>query len=261
MYFKVSIVTVCFNADETIEKTLKSILDQTYTNYEYIIIDGASKDNTNQIIQKYLPKFQEKGITVQYVSEKDDGIYFAMNKAIHMARGEWIAFMNADDSYYDNQVLGDIFEGKTYEGYDVLYGDTNFVSYGGMKIVKPDPIEVLGDRGPFAHQSSFVKTEIMKDKLFDTSYELAADYQFFLELWLEHKRFYYIQNRIVSNFSTLGSSAKRNYKSNLELQKIRCLHKIPGKSKLSIWIDYLWWVGVHLGGIRKGRGTKDGLPD
>lgn len=261
MYPELSIVTVCFNAEETVEKTLKSVLNQMYTNYEYIIIDGASTDNTNQIIQKYLPKFQEKGIIVKYISEKDDGIYFAMNKAIHMACGEWIAFMNADDSYYDNQVLGDIFEGKTYEGYDVLYGDTNFISFEGTKIIKPDPIEVLSDHVAFVHQSSFVKTVIMKEKLFDTSYELAADYQFFLEIWLDHKQFYYIKDRIVSNFSTMGSSAKRNYKSNLELQKIRCLHKIPGKSKLGIWINYLWWVGVHLGGIRKGRGTKGGLPD
>lgn len=258
---KLSIVTVCFNAEETVEKTLKSVLNQIYTNYEYIIIDGASTDNTNQIIQKYLSKFQEKGIIVKYISEKDDGIYFAMNKAIHMACGEWIAFMNADDSYFDDRVLSDIFDGKTYEGYDVLYGDTHFISYEGTKIMKPAQIEVLVDQGAFVHQSSFVKTEIMKEKLFDTSYSLAADYQFFLEIWLDHKQFYYIKDRVVSNFSTLGSSTKRNYSSNLELRKIRCLHKIPGKNKFSLWFDYLWWVGVHLGGIRKGRGSKGKLPD
>lgn len=250
---KLSVVTVCFNAEQTIEKTLSSVLEQTYTNYEYIIIDGASTDSTNHIIKKYLPMFQTKDIDVKYISEKDDGIFYAMNKAIHIACGEWIAFMNADDSYYDKYVFEDIFSGKSYEEYDVLYGDTNFISLEGTKTIKVEKIDFSSNNVVIVHQSSFVKTQIMKAKLFDTSYELAADYNFFVELWLEQGRFYYIADRIVSNFSTMGSSAQRSYRSNLEIRKVWLMHDIPGRSKLSKWLDYLWWIGVHLGGIRKGR--------
>lgn len=258
---ELSVVTVCFNAEKTIQKTLSSILNQTYTNYEYIIIDGASTDKTNQIIQEYLSKFREKQITIKYITEKDDGIYYAMNKAIHMACGEWIAFMNADDSYYDKRVFADIFAEKSYGAYDVIYGDTNFIFIDGTKVIKADKESGLIDHMAFSHQSSFVKTEVMKERLFDTSYELAADYLFFLELWLDHKRFYYIKDRIISNYSALGTTTQRSYWSNLEARKIRCMHKIPGKSKLSLWFEYLRWIGVHLGGIRKGRKSPGRLPD
>ena len=104
-----SIITVCFNSEKTIERTIHSILNQSFLSFEYIIIDGKSEDKTNDIIQQYLPMFENRGIAVKYISEKDNGIFNAMNKGINMAEGVWIAFMNADDSYYDSEVLRDIF--------------------------------------------------------------------------------------------------------------------------------------------------------
>ena len=93
---KVSVITVCYNSARTIEATIQSILMQTYSNIEYIIIDGASRDNTLDIIKKYEKEFNGR-LTV--VSEPDNGIYDAMNKGIRMATGEVIGLLNSDDTY------------------------------------------------------------------------------------------------------------------------------------------------------------------
>ena len=79
---KVSVITVCYNAEASIGNTLKSVLEQTYKDFEYVIIDGASKDNTLKIVERYKPEFEEKGILLNLISEKDNGIYDAMNKAV-----------------------------------------------------------------------------------------------------------------------------------------------------------------------------------
>lgn len=89
----ITVVTVCFNAENVIEETLQSILEQTYKSLEYIIIDGNSKDNTCHIIKKYKPLFITKGVLFKFISEKDNGIYDAMNKGIRQATGKWINFM------------------------------------------------------------------------------------------------------------------------------------------------------------------------
>lgn len=249
----VSVVTVCYNAEKTIENTICSILKQSFSNYEYIIVDGKSEDKTNDIIQKYLPMFENRGITVKYISEKDNGIFNAMNKGIDMAEGIWIAFMNADDSYYDSEVFRDIFTDDRYADYDIIYGSTNCISEGQEKILRPLKLDMRREDGPFVHQSSFAKTEIMKQKHFDEQYLFAADYQLFLELWIEGRNFTEIEDRIISNFSLCGSSNKEQYKGIAEVRKIRCSHDIPGSPRLKEWLKYAWWVGVHLGGKRVKR--------
>lgn len=249
----VSVVTVCYNAENTIENTISSILKQSFSNYEYIIIDGKSEDKTNDIIQQYLPMFEKRGIAVKYISEKDNGIFNAMNKGIDMAEGIWIAFMNADDSYYDSEVFRDIFTDDRYENCDIIYGSTNFISESQEEIRRPLKLDLRREDGPFVHQSSFVKTEIMKQKRFDEKYLLAADYQLFLELWIEGRIFVEIENRVIANFSLCGRSHKNQYRGIAEVRKIRCLHDIPGSPRLKEWLRYAWWVGVHLGGNRVKR--------
>ena len=93
----VSIITVCYNSAQTIHKAIESVLNQTYSNIEYTIVDGLSKDNTMEIAESYADAFREKGYTFRIVSEKDNGIYDAMNKGIRMASGELIGMINSDD--------------------------------------------------------------------------------------------------------------------------------------------------------------------
>ena len=107
MKLLISVVTVCYNAADTIEKTMLSVLNQTYHDIEYIIIDGGSTDGTVEIIRKYADRI------AYWVSEPDKGIYDAMNKGIKVATGEWINFMNAGDEFVDANVLDKLFFAKT----------------------------------------------------------------------------------------------------------------------------------------------------
>jgi len=123
----VSIVTVCYNSEKTIRDTIESVLNQTYRNIEYILVDGASKDSTVDIIKSYEEKFREKGISYKWISEPDTGIYNAMNKGIDMASGEWCYFLGSDDILFDKNVILSI----TNELLDV-----NCIYYGEVYAVK-----------------------------------------------------------------------------------------------------------------------------
>ena len=115
---KVSIITVCYNSEKTIRRTIESVLNQTYDNIEYIIVDGASTDQTMDIVKEYEPKFSGR---MRWISEPDEGIYFAMNKGIDMAAGELIGLLNSDDTYESNAVKS-IRDALVSEPYQILYG-------------------------------------------------------------------------------------------------------------------------------------------
>ena len=117
----ISIITVCFNSEATIEATIQSVLNQQCESIEYIIIDGDSKDNTTAIVQKYRSKIDS------FVSEKDKGIYDALNKGISMATGDVIGILHADDIFKNNQVVSNVLD-LFNEGVDIVYGDIEYVS-------------------------------------------------------------------------------------------------------------------------------------
>lgn len=114
---KISVVTVCYNAVKDIEKTILSVINQTYPNIEYIIIDGGSKDGTMDVVNRYKDKIDV------IVSEPDKGIYDAMNKGIDRATGEWINFMNAGDCFMEEDTINKVFTKDIDECKSVLYGD------------------------------------------------------------------------------------------------------------------------------------------
>ncbi len=176
---KISVVTVCYNAVETIEKTILSVLNQTYSNVEYIIIDGVSTDGTIDIINKYRDRI------AYFVSEPDKGIYDAMNKGIKAATGDWINFMNAGDVFYKNSTIDEVFCGNAYsEEIKVLYGDV--VIKAGVQNEYVKHIKV-SDESEIAfsinHQSCFTKRDILFAIGFDTTYKIAADANSFFEIY------------------------------------------------------------------------------
>ncbi|MCY1133837.1 glycosyltransferase family 2 protein [Bacteroides fragilis] len=116
----VTIITVCYNAETTIEKTILNVINQTYADIEYIIIDGGSNDGTIEIINKYANKIS------YWMSEPDRGIYDAMNKGIKLAKGDWVSFMNSGDSFYSLDTVEDVVQ-FIREEYDVIYGSVNVV--------------------------------------------------------------------------------------------------------------------------------------
>lgn len=147
---KITVVTVCYNAAETIEKTILSVVGQTYNNIEYLIIDGGSKDDTLAIIKKY-----ESNIS-KWISEPDKGIYDAMNKAIKMATGEWINFMNAGDCFATNDVLEKIFNDEIPNNVKFLYSDNYYIDPDGRKIFAKHDHTIPS----ILHQSSIYRKEL-----------------------------------------------------------------------------------------------------
>ena len=198
---KVSVVTVCYNAVGTIEKTMQSVINQTYQNIEYIIIDGASTDGTVDIINKYRDKI------TYYLTEPDKGIYDAMNKGIKAATGKWINFMNAGDEFVDNNVLSNIV--PQMDSADIVYGNTNYVYSYGEKLMKPFPLPEILNRMVFGHQATFVKTEYHKAHLFNLSYESSADFNFLRESYINGAKFQYIPLTVVNYEAENGMSAKK----------------------------------------------------
>ena len=210
---KISIVTVCYNAERSIKSTIESVLKQTYTDYEYILIDGKSTDNTYKIVCSYDKKFKNRGVQYRHISEQDQGIFDAMNKGIQMARGRYINFMNADDKFHDSEVLETLFANQELDD-DVIYGNTVRVSRDEKWMTKADPIEFMKWNMPFCHQSSITKTSIMKTEFFDLAYRVA-DYNFFLRLYLNGGTFKYV-DLIIADYSMNGYSNQEKYKTYLD---------------------------------------------
>jgi len=127
---KISLITVCHNAEKTVSQTIQSVINQSFKNIEYIIIDGASADNTTQIINLY-----KQHVNI-FLSEPDSGIYDAMNKGIKLASGDIIGMLNADDSFADNDVLTAVAETYHRQKARIIYGDLNFVNPDGKVVRK-----------------------------------------------------------------------------------------------------------------------------
>ena len=202
----ISIITVSYNAVSTIEKTILSVINQTYDNIEYIIIDGGSTDGTIEIIKKY-----EHNISY-WISEPDKGIYDAMNKGIKLAKGDWINFMNAGDTFYNNKIINEIFSYHC-KG-DILYGNV-YYEQNGYKIIKKATTPQLSNINlSFCHQSSFVKSSIIKKNPFNTIYKLSADYAMFMSLLSEGFKFIYV-DICIAKYDRNGISSN-NWKTNYE---------------------------------------------
>lgn len=170
---KISIVTVVYNDAAHLEKTMLSVLNQKYPNIEYIIIDGGSTDGTVDVIKTYSDRL------AFWISEKDSGIYDAMNKGIEHATGEWINFMNSGDYFYSDTVFFEVLKSENLES-DLLYG--SFIGTIGGSAVLHEAFDDVRDKAwqgmRVCHQALFAKTEIMKRFKFNTKYRVSADGDF-----------------------------------------------------------------------------------
>jgi glycosyltransferase involved in cell wall biosynthesis len=184
----VTVVTVTFNAENLLEETILSIINQSYKNIEYIIIDGGSTDGTVDIIKKYEDKID------YWVSEPDDGLYFAMNKAIKKATGKWINFMNAGDTFFDMKTVQYVMEHKS-DNAEMIYGNyrKKFEKIERRAIEQSKWLTTM----PFCHQTLFAKTSIMKINPFDTTYKIVADLNFIQKMIIADKNFNYIDRQIA----------------------------------------------------------------
>ena len=185
---KVSIVTVAYNSVKTLTDTIKSVLGQTYDNIEYIIIDGASNDGTLDIIKEYEQMF---GGRFRWISEKDNGIYDAMNKGIQMATGDVIGILNSDDFFTSDDVIQRMVSSFEDPQLDAIYGDIHFIRDGQpdkcVRYYSSKPFRPLWLRFGYmpAHPSFYCRKEVFrKAGLYKTDYKIGADYEMMVRLFM-----------------------------------------------------------------------------
>jgi len=175
---KISIITVVYNGQEYLEQTIRSVLGQSCAQVEYIIIDGGSSDGSVDIIKRYEDRI------AYWVSEKDAGIYDAMNKGLRHANGELIAFLNASDWYYDENVLSRVAElSRQYPDADAFFGALQYEDMicGTSRLV-PAPRPWSDALVEYTHPSAFVRSHVFDILQFNTAYPVAADREFFIRM-------------------------------------------------------------------------------
>jgi glycosyltransferase involved in cell wall biosynthesis len=201
----VSIITPCFNSENTIARTIESVLNQTYKYIEYIIIDGASTDTTLDIIRKYEPEFQGR---MRVISEKDNGIYDAMNKGIKQANGELIGIVNSDD-YYNHDSVEVIVENMLNEKHQILYGyQRNLKDDQETKVCIYH--HAFLNQQMITHPTCFVTKSVYDDYgLYNCKYKSSADYEFMLRIYKQGNVLFKPVYRIISNFAEGGMSSSQ----------------------------------------------------
>lgn len=218
----ISIITATYNSAKTINDTIKSVLSQTNKDFEYIIVDGGSTDETIDIVKSYESEFSGR---LKWVSEKDKGIYDAMNKGIKMASGDIIGILNSDDYYTSDDILQTIADAFKCQNVDAIYGDIHFIKDG----VPDKCVRYYSSRlfSPFwlrfgfmpAHPSFYCKRDVFdKSGLYRLDYKIGSDYEMMVRLFRKHK----ISSRYVpKDFVTMrtGGASNSNLQSRLTLIK------------------------------------------
>lgn len=199
---KISIITATYNSGATLRDTMESVLAQDYSDFEHIIIDGASKDNTLDIVKEFEPRYEGK---LRWISEPDGGIYDAMNKGVLMAAGDVVGLLNSDDFYTSNDILSTI--SREIKDYDAIYGDIHYVDP--SNLAKPVRYyssasfrrwQMLMGFMP-AHPSFYCQKDIYtRYGLYDTDFRVSADFEQLLRLIYVHR---ILTNYVDKDFVTM----------------------------------------------------------
>lgn len=204
---KISIITVVLNGVSTLEQTIQSVLGQDYPDIEYIIIDGGSTDGTLEIIKEHEHRLSF------WMSERDSGIYSAMNKGLQYATGDYVGFINSDD-WYEDGAIGRVADLMRSTLADVIYGDYyQVISNGNKTLMTARPLDYINISMPFCHQSVFVKRNTFST--FDVRYGVGADYKLLLDLYKTGVKFQYYSG-VISNFRMGGCADNGGYNTVIE---------------------------------------------
>jgi glycosyltransferase involved in cell wall biosynthesis len=211
-----SVITIVYNNAQHIERTILSVLNQTYTPIEYIIIDGASTDGSLDIIKKYQARLSK------LISEPDKGIYDAMNKGLKMATGDYVLFMNSGDEIYAPDTVENIFNSEANA--DIYFGETEMLndqllSEGQRRHKAPERLDLASFKYGMcvSHQAIYIKRELVK--LYDINYELSADIDWILDALTKAKKVVNTK-QYVAKYLMGGMSKKRHRQSLLERYQI-----------------------------------------
>lgn len=215
---KVSIIIPVFNAVSTIENALKSVLEQTYGNKELIVINSLSTDGTTEILEKLGNRIDI------LVTEKDKGIYDAMNKGVDLCSGDWVYFLGADDVLYNKGVLSNIFANETFEkNRDIIYGNAFYIHRQTIRFKKLSRYKLA--KHNFNHQTVFYPKSVFDQYRYDTKYKLWADYYLNIQLFFKTNYKFNYRNIIVARFNDKGSSGNNDDEVFIKDKK-KILHNI-----------------------------------
>ena len=226
----VTILTVAFNAEQTISRTIKSVIAQTYPEIEYIVIDGASSDRTAEIARSFVEEFSfQAKRSMRVISEPDKGMYDALNKGAMLAHGEIVGQINADDWYEPDAVrtMAELYE---REGYDLAWGSVNVITKSG-NLVKHAKRGMFWTTSHWCHPAAFARRKI----LLEYPYPLINshdDFDFATHLYVDGKKLIPL-DKVISNFTFGGISTQKSLReAKRRLDEIYGIHRKYGMSKL-----------------------------
>tara|TARA_S200000501_G_scaffold97106_1_gene90405 strand:- start:9280 stop:10062 length:783 start_codon:yes stop_codon:yes gene_type:complete len=203
---RISIITIVYNRKEDLRKTLENISNQDFLAKELIVIDGESTDGTLEIIEEY-----SNDIDI-FISEKDQGIYDAMNKGVLNASGQWLNFMNAGDCYFNKNILSTIFKENHSSDIDLMIGDT-IIDYGDFrKEFKVQSLDSIWKGARFIHQSVFIDRKFQLENLYNIDNKIGGDFEFFYNS-IKRNANIKILNKFISIFEAGGVSDKKRISS------------------------------------------------
>lgn len=230
----VSIITVAYNSEKTISRTIESVLNQTYNDIEYIIIDGASEDNTVKVAKAYESKFKD-GKTLKIVSEPDNGMYDALNKGINIAGGEIVGSINSDD-WYEPVAVEKMVDLYLKEKYDVAWGSIRIITNKGSRI-KHAKINYFWTTMGWCHPAMFAKRVILLQYPYVCK-NMYDDFNFITSVYCDHKKIVTLDH-VISNFTFGGMSTQRNLSDVWYRSKIKYdIYRSHGMSRL-YWVHCL----------------------
>lgn len=238
---KISVLTVVFNGEKEIRKTIESVLNQIDAPYEYLIIDGESYDDTVVIAKEYQKEFDKKNIVFKIISEPDDGIYDAFNKGVMLATGEYISFLNCGD-WYNNNTLSIVYREYNKKPFDFAYGSISYVGKKGNCLIKKSKIDTFISSRNWNHPSSFVRRQLYVDYPFNLKFKVYADFDWFLKMRKKNINItIFPTDEIIANFRAGGISINKNLKASLERAKEKySAYKDNGYEKY-YWIEAYGW--------------------
>ena len=209
-----SIITINYNNRDGLQKTIESVVKQTFKDFEWIVIDGGSTDGSRELIERYADHFS------YWVSEPDRGVYNAMNKGIKVAKGDYLQFLNSGDWLLDETSLERCFS-HPFTG-DIVYGDLLFVKDDGTNVKscfpKPLSLRYFYQRS-LGHNASFIRRELLQEELYDERFKIVSDWAFFLKQALRNRSFEYI-DETISCFDTNGISCVNKELVNRERETV-----------------------------------------
>ena len=234
---RVSVITVCYNSELSLEDTILSVVNQTYDDIEYIIIDGASSDRTLEIIDKYKDKID------YFISEPDSGMYNAMNKGIKVATGDYVYILNSDDTLYDENTIQNFVKEANNKNYEVFIGNLIFVEQDGKKpIIKFNEVDKMSMYYFGLHQQAlfYKRTIFEKYGYLSEEYKLASDI-----VWLYDRLFFKKQklkikylDQIFCNFKIGGRSNNESYKKLSDKERSMIAQKYLSPFQMKIYEIY-----------------------